>query len=345
MAQGVNTKAEEIRTQLAPIIQRSISEYVRLDTLGTELSFQKGESLFEQMITFLRRLSDCRLDDVPDGVLNDILGRLQPFKQNVSSVLNFGASSVLPNDVPINFRDRALRDLQSSFEELYRSAAPIVALNDKSLATLSSDLSDAQQLIVALAAERDRAVNDAKSTQEKIDEILTSAQEAAGKIGVSKNAAFFAAEVTKNENASKRWLGATTVLALITLFFSLGVWPFSLGIFSSLAAPVNGNSANVWQHIISRLVALSVLYYALVWSSRNYFALQHNVIVNRHRQNALSTFQTFVESATDPQTKNQVLVRATESIFSPEVSGYLTKEPDPRPSSQVLEIISNTMHR
>jgi hypothetical protein len=64
------------------------------------------------------------------------------------------------------------------------------------------------------------------------------------------------------------------------------------------------------------LVVLSVFYFAMVATSRNYRAHQHNWTVNKHRQNASSTFETFVKATTDDQTKNAVLLYAAQAIFA-----------------------------
>lgn len=338
MIQDVNPRVEAVRSTLKPLLERPVSDYVRRDVLGTDLSFERGENFFRQMLIFLQRLNACRLEDVPDPTLQDIQNKLNDFIKNIQLILTFTAGGVLPNTQPTQQRDTMLSNAITGFNELYRASAPFVALNDPSLATLGTDLSVARNLIGDLTAERENALSEAKTVQVQISDILSSAQEAAGKVGVTQNAAFFAKEVAMNSRAATWWLIITAILAAVTLLFALGfLLPFK--------TPAGTQTADIWQPIISRLVALSVLYYGLVWSSRNYFALQHNVIINRHRQNALSTFQTFVEAATDDAVKNHVLLKATESIFAQEVSGYLTREPDPRPSSQILEVLGSTMHR
>lgn len=98
------------------------------------------------------------------------------------------------------------------------------------------------------------------------------------------------------------------------------------------------------QLAISKLIVFSILYFALIWGSRNYRAHRHNAVVNQHRQNALSTFQAFVDSAEDDKaTKDAVLLRSTETIFSPHISGYLTKESEKQNTPQILEIFRNAM--
>jgi hypothetical protein len=97
------------------------------------------------------------------------------------------------------------------------------------------------------------------------------------------------------------------------------------------------------QLAISKLIVLSVLYFAIIWGSRNYSAHRHNVVINKHRQNALSTFQAFVNAAEDKATKNAVLLRSTETIFSPNASGYLTKGSEKQSTPQILEIVQNAL--
>jgi hypothetical protein len=97
------------------------------------------------------------------------------------------------------------------------------------------------------------------------------------------------------------------------------------------------------EYAVSRLIVFSVLFYALTVCVRTYRAARHNVIIKRHRQNALGTFQAFVKAASDDQTKDAVLVKATEAVFAPEPSGFLIKEAEFRPSpSQILEIFKGS---
>jgi len=67
--------------------------------------------------------------------------------------------------------------------------------------------------------------------------------------------------------------------------------------------------------------------------------MMHNMIVNRHRQTALTTFQTFVDSTVDAGTRNSVLVQSTQAIFSPQPSGFLKTETEMPQVNQVTEIV------
>jgi hypothetical protein len=55
--------------------------------------------------------------------------------------------------------------------------------------------------------------------------------------------------------------------------------------------------------------------------------------------NALRTFETFARAANDDTTKNAVLIQATQCIFTPQQTGYVTQESDSSGFSQVVEVV------
>ena len=89
----------------------------------------------------------------------------------------------------------------------------------------------------------------------------------------------------------------------------------------------------------------SILSYIVVWSGKIYKAHKHNYVVNRHRQNALSSFETFIKATSDDATKNAVLIQATQSIFVPQHTGYIGYESDILSSPQILEIIKDVTRK
>ena len=83
------------------------------------------------------------------------------------------------------------------------------------------------------------------------------------------------------------------------------------------------------------------LFYFLVIASRNYRAQAHNYIVNKNKQNALSTFETFVKASDNDEIKNAVLLQTTKAIFSNSPSGYLKNESDDDSPTQIIEIVKD----
>jgi hypothetical protein len=67
--------------------------------------------------------------------------------------------------------------------------------------------------------------------------------------------------------------------------------------------------------------------------------LIQNYILNRHRQNALDTFETFVTATADNQNKDAVLLQATQTIFSAQNSGFINQDSESPNLSPLLELI------
>src|SRR5207248_3083011 len=101
----------------------------------------------------------------------------------------------------------------------------------------------------------------------------------------------------------------------------------------------DGLTALEIQLTISKFIVLSILLSASVWAGKVYKSHRHNFVVNRHRSNALATFQTFATGTADPQIKNAVLLQATTCIFGPQNTGYIRQEKDTEQYPQIVEII------
>jgi hypothetical protein len=204
----------------------------------------------------------------------------------------------------------------TDFEQLETNARRTVSEIQK----IQQDLEEKGQAIVA----------DTESTLEQV-------RKAAAEVGVAQHAIHFQNEASSHLKLSKLWLAATLILALLTLGYgAFNVWYYSTHILTL-------SSSQAIQLGISKLVIFAVLYFGVVWSGKIYKAQQHNYVVNRHRQNALSTFETFVKAASEDQTKNAVLIQATQSIFSPQISGFTTQESEPATSPRILEIIRSVV--
>ena len=97
----------------------------------------------------------------------------------------------------------------------------------------------------------------------------------------------------------------------------------------------------ILQSIFTKGFVLSPIYVWLNRSIKNYTAQKHLEVINTHRQNALETFERFVEAAEgNRETRDAVLLAATKAIFDANQSGYLsTKTSGTDNTSPVQQII------
>ena len=94
-----------------------------------------------------------------------------------------------------------------------------------------------------------------------------------------------------------------------------------------LGLPEAGGSGftGVLQNLFTKGFLLSPIYLWLNRSIKNYTAQKHLEVVNTHRQKALETFDTFVAAAEgNRETRDAVLLAATDAIFDANQSGYLS---------------------
>ena len=174
---------------------------------------------------------------------------------------------------------------------------------------------------------------------EEANGILISLRQVAAEVGVSQHSIYFGDESKYHAKRAIYWLGAVIVSILSALVFGLYSFKHYITDLSTLTVTQS-------MHLIfSKLIIFSVIYFAIVWTSKIYKAHRHNCVVNKHRQNALRTFEAFVKATEDKSIKDAVLIRSTEAIFSPVSTGYLTKEPESPGTTQVLEILRGAMSK
>lgn len=166
----------------------------------------------------------------------------------------------------------------------------------------------------------DRAEEIQKELQERkkeADEVLREVRKVAEEQGVSQQAIYFKNEADQHDAAAKRWLARTSWLTVLLALYAVGTLflhkiPF--------LAPTSGYETV--QLAVSKVLVFVTISFFLILAARNYLAHKHNAVVNRHRQNALTTYQALVKAAGDAANRDVVLAKAADCIFSPQPSGF-----------------------
>lgn len=242
----------------------------------------------------------------------------------------------------VGARDSLINQVRDSYDTFYASATPHIAYSVRKGTDFEGLERDARKALDEIRASQAQQLQLQKTASDEAQRIVETMRRAAGDVGVAQHAMYFKLEAEHHSEQGKAWLVGTIVLSTITLLLIAGLifwYVFSPGVFLSLTP------SQAVQVGIAKLALLSLLYFGIVFCSRNYRAHQHNLTVNRHRQNALSTFETFVKAAAESQTKDGVLLYAAQSIFAPQNTGYSGKDSEPPTAPQVLEIIRGAMTR
>ena len=304
------------------------------------LNFSEGLNQFDSLIGFFRLLSKYRFDYLPREKRDVLIGIATGALNRIRNIRKFTAEGADASQK----REQLLENISDPFlDDTYNHFSPHLLV----------DISKLTPEIEGTMQELRNKLNDAKEFESQgrqivadMESALKSVRDAAAEAGVSQQAIYFKNQATKHLQASIAWLVLTFAFGVGTLL-SVFYWlePQLSEVIQDLSqnAPAGEVSiVNLIPIIGSRVIILFVFSFGLVWSARQFSANQHNLVVNRHRQNSLSTFQEFVEATKDDrETRNAVLIQATQSIFAPQPTGFSKRDTEVRSGSQVFEIFRN----
>lgn len=324
----------QVTTILQEIVQLASSDLIREAELGKALAFTEGETDFRNVRLIATRLLAADLEMLHPNMVTQLISYATSTRDSLKVISTFMPSA---GQDAKGAQQNYLTNLRSAYEPFASVAGTALSLASRP----ELDASDLRRRADDALTELRAKIEEARAVQEKAaadaQRTATSLQAAAGAGGVARYTKLFAEEATAHQKASARWLWTTAILAIVTLVYA--AW--ALG--SAPGIPRDASVADGIQYALGKLLIFTVLVSAVIWSGRVYRAHQHNYIINRHRQIALTTFETFVENAGDPETKSAVLRQTTESIFVPQATGYVAHDTDSSTTGtgQILEIVRN----
>jgi len=300
-----------------------------------DLGFQMVSDDIDRIRRLTLRLSACDLSLVPPNALQNC----QQFAADAQEVFNRmrNFNPMRSNTSPVMERDQVAQQCRNIFASSADRVSPVFAI---ATPTLSENEEQARLILESAKSSATSVLGEiqeqtAKARQE-IEATLESVRKATGAIGIEKQAEVFKNAAGEHAIARKGWLITTALLAIVTALGLIGNWVAAY----KFGPP--STTIGLAQLSIAKVLVFTFLLSAVLWPGRVYRSHQHNYVLNKHRQNALETFQLFARGAEDTETKSMVLLQATKSIFTPQPTGFLSgdKETD-GDGPQILEIIRN----
>jgi cation transport ATPase len=311
------------------IAECEISEFVRRDDLGP-FAFDELEEELGACIRFYRDLQELPLTEVPSQKLQQFRNRTNELTNKLQEIRDFNPKTV--ND-PTQSHNSLMDQFRQEWHNAFSQLAPYASYLKPRGAAVEGVVERGREMLQDLERERDQLRSEMEEARQESERILRSLRSAAAEAGVEQHAEHFDTEAGYHSAGARRWLWATGVLAGFTgLLAGWFLWMY-------LTGRVTFTGEEWIQVAVAKVVLFSLLYFGIVWCGRNYRSHKHNHVINKHRRNALATFRAFTDAATDEGTKNAVLIRATEAIFSPGISGYMPDQQEGGQSPQVLEIL------
>jgi hypothetical protein len=330
--QSVNVDSGELPSRML-VIQAAKESFNRFDVrrlsrkeLGN-LHFRSLEPKIDFAEGLLRSLTETTLSALPNRRLASLAASARSLDQSLANVSEFTVDAAHPEQSSVVSRHKELcAEFEREFEQ-FVTAAWSPSLESRLRRGKLSDLEDQFELQLATAR---TLKNELVTRKEEAENLLDQLKAQAADVGTKTYARTFEELAEDFRKSSRLWMLATTGGALVLAYY--GRWLLN----QRLAATMDG----AWYgQLAGRLIVLSAILFVLRWTSRNYRAAEHNEVVNRHRTVALKSFELFVGATKDADTKNGVLLRATEAIFHPAASGHQSGEAETAHHNTILEVV------
>lgn len=327
----------EHKSQLDALKKR-IHIYATTDTerflrrdLEAQLNFVELQSQFEFLRAFCQRLETFDLAPLPSSILAEGVTALDRIDQLAQPLAQFSVVKATEQGRPVtDARNAVANAFREKFPGLLKQLTTLLAFGQ--FFTKEASIEQRLLSVSGLESQLGETVANAQAISERLKELERTAKDAAQKAGITRHAVFFHEEADAHEANAKDWLRRTALLAAGVVVLA------GANLYLALSEPPLESTAAATYLIFAKLLVFTTVVSAALWCARVYRAHKHNAVVNRHRQHALSSFESFAASA-EPDVRSAVLLQATQSIFAPQHSGFGTTDADPAVSSPIVELV------
>ena len=328
------TLLESTREALDRVQQFDASTLSREADLSKQMNFSEAVAPSQALIDIYRRIPLTALDDFSDGQLNVISQQAQADFNVFKQILEFNATAANA----ASSRTSIINTLKTRRDQLFDQLWQYVAYGVARITDTSLLETQARATIQSIKDQSEKLTTQLHTAKSDADSALAEIRAVAAEQGVSQQAIHFKQEAEEQETLAATWLKYTYWFASAVGFFAV------LSLFLHKVEWIRPeSSAEMFQLISSKVLIFAVLGYLLLMASRNYATHKHNVVVNRHRQNALLTYRSLVEASGGAGTENIVLAHAASCIFSPQETGFSNgKGESVAGSKSVLELLTKT---
>jgi hypothetical protein len=312
---------------IAGAISTPIEELIE-NPLWGEINFKNIELELRISTDLLRRVHDFEIEKLPENIVSGIVGPATQLSNAVKRITDFSITQGDTNKI----RQQISNGVISASNTLLTNFGTLLPILDFIEGKSDSGNIKFEHLIAETEEHSAKFLDDLLVTAKEAETALAATKEAAGKTGVGVFTQDFAAEAKKYGSAAKSWLWTTVLLGIATLV---------VAVFYSKAfyIPDTEKWLPIIQYTTTKIVVIGLLITATLWCGRLYKTARHHETINKHRANALATFQAFVEATNEPSVKDAVLLETTRSIFSITPTGYVGGDSGRADNNTIIEVI------
>ncbi len=280
-----------------------------------EITFESIENDIETVLWLVNEIKRLPTYGLPESVIQKTNDNLSRISGIFSRINNFTIS----DGDAVSLRDSIAKQFEKETQNLMCAIGiwvPVLALR---AGEIGDWVAKAEKTSVDTANILQETIEYSTRRKKEIDEIVQAIREVAVKAGAAEFTHEFRSEAENVEKRSKRWLWATG-------FFAASAFILSGLILFGLLGEAPTNTWEAVYQLGGRVLAISVLFYAAVWSSRVVLANMHLASVNKHRAVSLETLQAFHQAAKDSAVKDAVVLEAARAVYENVPSGYIGRQ-------------------
>ncbi len=325
------TTHDHARGFLNELQEFDVDKLPRVQELGTSLDFSGAVAPATKLISLYNKLDDGVLDDYPPGMLSQFISRAKEDISLLNSILAFTADAANP----ATERDGLINKLSSNYIVTFEILHPIISYSMAKTKDISELETNARRIVSDLSEISEKVKSEMSEYRNEAELALESIRNAASELGVSQQAIHFNDESKSHHEQANAWRNITVIIGFIAVLFAV----ISLWLHQWIP---QSNTYESIQLAVSKVLIFAVLLYMLYLSGRNFLSHTHNAIVNKHRQNALLTYNAIAEAAKDLRNREVILTYAAACIFSPQPTGY-TKDIATGSSNSLIGLLTKPL--
>ena len=330
------TPAEQIRETLGQIAALDIDrDLVRLQDLGRQVNFEDHRVLFDEVLRFSSICANLPWGMITTDQQNSVLSLSQTLHNYVKEIREFSLTS---GGNPADEKDARASRLQAGLDSLKDHVIPFIGYLSWSSTSWENYQQELGEVVRNTKETAQQLTRELEEERGQAEQILAVIRAAAAEQGVSQESMTFREAADRYAASARRWLWAAIGAAVITV-----ITGFIIALVWGLDGQIS--DAGTLQNVLARAAALAVLVYGTVTAVRLYRSNAHLTVVNRHRDDALRVFQSFVEGTESTDTKDQVLLAAARAAFGQVPTGLVADKGDSASALEVLSGIGSNLTR
>ena len=313
MTEREQAAREEAAVSVVLMQEFDVQTLPRKVDLGNALNFEKVVEPAQRLVDLFKQLTPTALDDFPWRAVIMIKKKADEAYNTFDQILKFDTESGIPTER----RATIIQAVEKAYNTAFTDLHPYISYSLYRTIDFSRLDTEVHETLKSIKDKAKKVTFDLIQNKMDSDKILEKVRAVAAEQGVSQQASYFHTEAEKHDTQAGKWKTATTKMGWV-----LFIYAFVTVFLHKIPVLVPNTTYDTVQLAVSKVLMFAVISFMLYLAARNFLSHTHNAIVNRHRENALKTYQVLVDAAGDTSNREAVLLHAAACIYSPQSTGY-----------------------